>query len=314
MRIGLVMDASCDLPQEYVNRHRITVLPIRIDIDGQIFSDHRDEAETRRFFDEDLGSRSHSASTEPYSDENIQTLILGEMVTAYDCVFCLTITATRSPIHANATKASFGVLKGYREVRQQAGQQGQFLLRVIDTQTLFAGSGVVVAEAVRLIESGKTPGEIRERLERVSRHAYGYMLPRDLHYLRARARKKGDRSVGLIGATLGSALDIKPILRGWRGDTQPVAKMRGFDHGAEALFAHTAQRIRESLMVPTVCVSYGGLLAELHELPGYEQVPQACREAGVELLESTMSITGMVNVGEGAVTVGFACEEDAPDF
>ncbi len=314
MRIGLIMDASCDLPQAYVDDHHITVLPIRIEVDGQTFSDRRDDAETRRFLDQDLGSRSHAARTEPYSADEIQALVLDELVTTCDCLFCLTITASRSPIHANAGKASFGVLKNYREVRDKAGLHGQFLMRVIDTQTLFAGAGVVVAEAVRLIEAGSAPADIRERLEQVARCAYGYMLPRDLHYLRARARKKGDRSVGLFGAALGSALDIKPILRGWQGRTEPVAKLRGFDHGALALFEHTANRIRDGLMVPTVCVSYGGALSDLRALPGYELISEACGESGVTLLESTMSITGMVNVGEGAITVGYACAEDDTDF
>src|SRR5699024_3788337 len=132
--------------------------------------------------------------------------------------------------------------------------------------------------------------------------------------LRARARKKGDRSVGLFGAALGSALDIKPILRGWQGRTEPVAKLRGFDHGALALFEHTANRIRDGLMVPTVRISYGGALSDLRALPGYELIPEACAESGVTLLESNMSITGMVNVGEGAITVGYACAEDDADF
>jgi len=34
----------------------------------------------------------------------------------------------------------------------------------------------------------------------------------------------------------------------------------------------------------------------------------------VELMEAPMSITGMVNVGEGAVTVGLAAEEHEADF
>lgn len=314
MRIGLVMDASCDLPQEYVDRHRITVLPIHIDVDGQVFDDRRDETEVQRFLDQDLGARSHAAHTEPYSVEAIQTLFLDELVTRYDCVFCLTLTAARSPIHANATKASFGVLKSYRTARDQAGLQGPFMLRVIDTRSLFTGAAVVVAEAVRLVEQAQTPGHMRERLVEISENAYGYLLPRDLHYLRSRARKKGDRSVGFVGATLGSALDIKPILRGWHGQTQPIAKMRGFNTGAQALFRHTAERIRAGLMVATVTLSYGGDLDDMRALPGYDQVPEACNECGVELLECPMSITGMVNVGEGALAVGFACAEYAPAF
>lgn len=314
MRTGLVMDASCDLPQDFVTRHRITVLPIHIDLDGEIFSDRRDETEVRRFLEGGVGSAAHAAHTEPCSAEAIQALILDELVTTYDCLFCLTVSATRSPIHANINKAAFGVLKHYRDVRQQADRQGQFLLRVIDTQTLFAGSGVVVAEAVRLVDAGQAPGAIRERLDHVARHTCGYMLPRELRYLRARARQKGDRSVGLIGATLGSALDIKPLLRGWRGHTEPVARMRGFDAGAATLFGHIATRIREGLMVPTVCLSYGGPLDAMRNLPGYAEMARACEDNGIELLESVMSITGMVNVGEGALTAGFACAEDPPSL
>lgn len=314
MRIGLVMDASCDLPQDYVTRHHIAVLPIHIDMDGQTFADRRDEAEARRFLARSSDSASHGAHTETCPPEQIRDLILQDLVNTCDCLFCLTISATRSPIHANVTKAGFGVLQQYREVRQQDGQQTPFHMRVIDTRTLFAGSGVVVAEAVRLIDAGHGAAAIRERLEEVARHTYGYMLPRDLRHLRARARKRGDRSIGLIGATLGSALDIKPLLRAWRGQTSAVARMRGFEHGAATLFRHTAERIREGLMVPTVCVSYGGNLDAMRALPGYEDMAQACRECDIGLLESTMSITGMVNVGEGALTVGFACAEDPPAF
>jgi fatty acid-binding protein DegV len=62
------------------------------------------------------------------------------------------------------------------------------------------------------------------------------------------------------------------------------------------------------LLTPTVCMSYGGELEELHRLPGYENLRAACRANNVEFFESVMSLTGMVNVGKGAVVVGFAAE------
>lgn len=314
MHIGLVVDATCDLPPEYVAAHNITVLPVRIDIDGQVFSDRRDAAETQRFLDQQLGSRSHDAHTQAYSAEEIQSLFLEQLVPRYDCLFCLTITAARSPIHANLSQASYAVLSNYHEARKAAGREGPLLIRVIDTQTLFAGSAVVAAEAVRLIAADTPASHMRERLEHVSHNTYAYMLPRDLYYLRARAKKKGDRSVGLFSAALGSALNIKPLLRGWRGDTGPVAKVRGFETGAQTLFHHVAERIDAGLMVSVVCLSYGGPLEQLHDLPGYTEVVDACQAQDVQLLESPMSITGMVNVGAGTVTVGFACEEYAASF
>ncbi|NII11966.1 DegV family protein [Oleiagrimonas sp. C23AA] len=308
MRIGLVMDASCDLPRQFIEAHHIEILPITVRIDGEAFVDQRDPDELRRFFDEQLGSRSHAAETEPLSADEIHALFLERLAIEYDCVFCLTITASRSPIHDNATRASFAVLKDYRTVRQRAGVTGPFLMRVIDTQSLFAGSGVVVVEAARQIDAGHNPAQIRERLEYVAQRSYAYALPRDLYYLRARAKKKGDRSVGLFGAALGSALDIKPLIRAHHGETGPVGKVRGFETGVETLIEHTIERIRAGLLVPVVTVSYGGALEELPAMPGYTRLREVCIEHEIELLESPMSITGMVNVGEGGLVIGFASE------
>jgi DegV family protein with EDD domain len=314
MRIGIVVDSACDLPLDYLRQHRISVLPINLRIDEETVVDDRDPAVMRRFFAENLGARGHAAETEPYSVEQIRELFLGRLVLDYDCVFCLTITATRSPIHARASQASFSILKDYRPIRRDANVPGPFLMRVIDTENLFAAQGVATVEAVRLRAAAESPGRIRERLEAIAHNTYGYMLPRDLYYLRARAQKKGDRSVGWLSAALGTALDIKPLLRGYRGTTGPVGKVRGFEHGAETLFDYVAERVRAGLLTSTLCVSYGGDLAELDALPGYAALKATCVEHVVEVFESPMSMTGMVNVGVGAVTLGFAAEEHEPTF
>jgi fatty acid-binding protein DegV len=232
----------------------------------------------------------------------------------YDCVFCLTITATRSPINEHVNRASFAILKNYRQVREQAGVPGPFMMRVVDTRNVFAGTAPAIYEAARLIAADEPPAVIRERLTHIANNSYGYMLPRDLIHLRNRIKKRGDRSVSLFSAMVGTALDIKPLLRCYRGETAPVGKVRVFDHGAEMLFGYATRRVRAGLLVPLVCVSYGGDLAVLLHLPGYVELRAACEECGVELMEAPMSITGMVNVGEGAVTLGFAAEEHVAEF
>jgi DegV family protein with EDD domain len=309
MRIGIVVDSACDLPGDFLFQHGITILPITTRVDQATFVDNRDPAVRQRFLDEDLGTRSHAAETEPFGVAEIRDLFLRRLVVDYDCVFCLTITSTRSSIHAHASQASFAILKDYRPIRRDAGVPGPFLMRVIDTENLFAAQGVTAVEAVRMRAAGNNPGQMRERLEFLAHNTFGYMVVRDLYYLRARAQKKGDRSVGWLSAALGTALDIKPLLRGYRGDTGPVAKVRGFDHGAETLFGYAAKRVRAGLLTPTLCVSYGGKLDELDKLPGYEALKATCAERGVDVYEAPMSVTGMVNVGTGAVTIGFAAEE-----
>lgn len=316
MRFGIVVDSACDLPAEFYARHGITILPITIHLNEETLVDDRDPALIERYLAENLGARGAAAETEPYTVEQIRDVFLERLVLDYDCVFCLTITSTRSPIFEHARQASFAILNSYQAPRKAAGVGGPFLMRVIDSQTLFAAQGVGVYETTRLIAAQPGLGAMRERLEFIAQNTYGYMLPRDLYYLRARAQKKGDgsRTVGLFSAALGSALDIKPILRGWRGQTGPVGKIRGFDAGAKALFAYAQARVRAGLLVPVVCLSYGGDLAELHALTGYDSLKQTCAEHGVDLLESPMSVTGMVNVGVGALTLGFAAAEHEAKF
>lgn len=313
MRIGLVMDSTCDLPRAFFDDHKITIMPITVRLDGQTFVDVRDPVATENYLRSGIGERGHAAETDSLSVDAIRDLFLGRLVLDYDAVFCLTVTSSRSPIFANATQASFAILGTYRPIREAAGNHSPFLMRVIDTKSLFAGQGVTAAHAVDMIAAGASPGDIRTALSELAEHTWTYALPRDLHYLRARTRKKGDRSVSLLSATLGTALDIKPILQCYRGETRPVAKIRGFEQGASDLFAHVRAAVQRGLRVPVVCVSYGGEPAELAALPGYAELKAACDGAGVKFHESPMSITGMVNIGTGALTVGYAADTD-PGF
>jgi len=299
MRIGIVVDSACDLPADFIREHRLVLLPITVRIGEAVLADHREEDATLNFLDTHVAERGAEAETIPFSVNQIRDLFLQHLVIDYDHVFCLTITKTRSPIHDNALQASFAILNEYRPIRQAAGHNSPFALRVLDSQNLFAAQAVTAVEAVRL--------------EQLAGNVHGYMITRDLYYMRARARHKGDRSVGLFTAALGSALDIKPVLHGYRGETAPVAKIKGFDNAVQRLFGFVGQRVVNGLLTPVVCVSYGGPLDELRALPGYATLRETCQAHGVSLLETVMSLTGMVNVGKGAVTVGFADQPHAFD-
>lgn len=308
MRIGIVVDSCCDLPQEYFDRHDIVILPITARIGEAVLADHRDEQATLEFLHAHVAERGHEAETTPFTVEQIRDLFLKRLVIDYDHVFCLTISKLRSQIHENALQASFAILNDYKPVRQAAGHNSPFALRVIDTLNLFAGQGITAVEAVRLRDQDASVAQIRTRLEYLAENTYMYGVPRDLYYLRARARAKGDRSVGLLSAALGSALDIKPVLRGYRGLTEPVAKLKGFEPSVQKVLDFVGTQVRKGLLTPTVCLSYGGELAEMRALPGYAKLRDICADYKVELFESVMSLTGMINVGKGGLTVGFAAE------
>ena len=80
------------------------------------------------------------------------------------------------------------------------------------------------------------------------------------------------------------------------------------DAAAQKVLGFAAQRVKAGLLTPTMCLSYGGELEELRALPGYAQLRDTCAAHNIDFYESVMSLTGMVNVGKGALVVGFAAE------
>lgn len=305
MRIGLVVDSACDLPPEYLQRHGIVVMPITIRSNGFEVVDVRDTGATLRFYERNMAD-ARDGETAPLSAHQIKQLFLDRLVIDYDYVFCETIASARSPIFANATQASLAILSEYRSVRAAAGLPGPFALRVIDSQNLFAAQGLVAAITAGFVAEGLSPTLIRERLDALIPQVYGYMLPGNLYQLRARAQKKGDRSVGWLRYAVGSALDLRPLIRGHRNETGPIATMRHFDVGVQRCFDYLLARLRAGLLAPYIVISYGGPLSQLRKLPGFAELERAAHAAGVELLCSLMSITGAINVGEGALSFALA--------
>lgn len=309
MRIGIIVDSACDLPNDFLEREHITILPVTVQIGQAVLADVRNEEATMNFLTGETGARAFEAETTPFSVQQVHDLFLSKLVLDYDYVFCITTTRTRSGIHDNAVQASYTILNDYKPVRAAAGNNTPFMLRVIDSQNVFAAVGVPVVEATRLRAAGETPPRIRAALENLASHTHGYMVAPDLNYLRNRIRKRGDKSVSLLSAALGTALDIKPILHCNRGETEPVAKVKGFANASERLFDFTARKVKAGLLSPTVCLSYGGPLDEMRRLPGYDRLREACAAQNVEVFESFMGLSGLVNVGKGALVVGFAAEE-----
>lgn len=307
MRIGVVVDSCCDLPKEFIDAHGVVVMPITLRIGDTLVEDRRDPAETHAFYAKHLDRKSEDfAESIPYSVQQIEKLFLERLVLDYDYVFCLTITSGRSPIYDHAMQASRAILTKYKQIRRQAGVPERFGLAVLSSRNMFTGQAVQAAEAIRLIREGGTPSEIGTRLRALVERTHTYMVPADLFHIYKRASKKGDKSIGWGSYTLGSMLDVKPILHCHQDATGPVDKVRGFEAGVERLFTKAAERVRHGLDAPYVCISYGGALDEVPKMPGYFTLDQAARMRDVDILISPMSKTAAVNVGPGAVSLAFA--------
>lgn len=310
MRTGIVIDSACDLPVEYIKHHDIHILPISLHLGYELFKDVRDPEATQEFYRKYLLEKTLDAETAPLSAEQIKELFLNELVLKYDRVLVVTITQTRSSIFANATEASYAILKEYRQYRQKAGIPGSFYLTVVDSKNLFTGVGVLVHEALRLLhEEHLTFGTLRGAIEQLSQQVYGYLIPDDLFYIRHRAIKKGEKSIGLIGYHFGSLLDFKPMIRFHRGISEVVGKERGFNRALISLCGITRQAIEQGLATKVVNISYAGNPEIIRRKRAFIELESYAKERSIEMLLSVMSTTAGINVGPGALALSYIAGE-----
>ncbi|GAB3265273.1 DegV family protein [Chitinimonas naiadis] len=310
MRIGIVTDSSCDLPRSFLDQHHIVIMPVTIHSPKGDFVDTRMPAATLDFYRDVLAGHEADVSSSAFSVDQVRELFLQRLILEFDYVFCITVMASRSLIFENATHASLRILSDYRPIREQAGVKTPFSLRVFDSNQLFTGQGLIVAEVARLAAAEVSSLDIIRHIDTLTRHTQAFLVPAGLTQLRNQARKRGDKSVGFLSYALGSALDIKPIVRAYQGDTQPVGKVRGFGAGCNKLFDKAITQMQGGLLAPVVCVSYGGDTAEVEKMPAYRALLQEASRHRVQVLLSEMGTPAGVNIGAGALSLAFAAEQE----
>lgn len=308
MRVGLIVDSACDLPYDFSRKHDLFVLPVTAKIDHQTYIDEHDPVRTQEFYQSGLLQKGHHAETQAYSARQIHDLFMEKIVTNYDVAICETVTRSRSLIFQNATEAMNSVMAHYQKVREAAGVPGKFSMRVIDSKQIFAGQGLLAAHTLKLIGRKVSKNALRHEVDTFTDCIYTCVIPRDLHYIRERARRRGDKSVSALVAFLGKALNITPVIFGQGAEGQPVAKTRNFDVAVEKVMNYAIGRIEAGLLTPYVCLSCGLSWTEIEDLPGLNRLRDACERNGVELLLSQMGITSSIYLGPGSLCLALAAE------
>lgn len=311
MRVGLIVDSACDLPYEFSRKHDLFILPVTAVIDGQTYIDEHDPVRTQEFYQSGLLQKGHHAETQAFSPQQIHDLFMEKIVTQFDVAICETVARSRSLVYQNATEAMNSVMAHYQEARQAAGREGKFSMRVIDSKQIFAGQGLLAAHTLRLIGGKLSKNALRNEVEAFTDRIYTCVIPRDLHYIRERARKRGDKSISAVVAFLGKALNITPVIFGQGAEGQPVAKTRSFDMAVEKVMNYATGRVEAGLLTPYVSLSCGLTWTEIEDLPGLNRLRDACEKNGVELLLSQMGITSSIYIGPGSLCLALAAEPHA---
>lgn len=304
MRTAIVVDAACDLPHWYIQRHGLHVMPVALRLGHDLFVETRDPEKTMDFYRRYAATRHLQAETHPHSVEEIVTLFHRDLIPHYDRGLVITVSRTRSLFFDNANEAARQVLRHHRGERNP--RRKVFHLQVLDSASVFSGQALLVHETVQQLAQGTAFGALNKLIQHLSQRVHCLVVPADLSYLYHRGRQRGERSVNWLGYRLGQALDIKPVLRFHQGRGQAIGRERRFDRALASLFERIISAVEQGLRISTVTLSFAGHPQVLQQTPGYRELQRRAESRGVELLVSVMGSPAGLYLGPGAVSAAYA--------
>jgi DegV family protein with EDD domain len=148
LKIGIVADEGGDLPKELIEKHKISIVPFKVDLgemkdlSGNIYQKIR-EAEKR-------GLKSFVKTSQPSPGDFLK--VFKEKLKEFEEIICVTVTSKHSGTFNSALQA-----REYLTEKEK--------IHVIDSMSVSGGEGLIILRAVSLIEKCLKIEEILKKLK-----------------------------------------------------------------------------------------------------------------------------------------------------
>lgn len=255
MNFKILSDSTCDLSQEILEAHNISLVPLTVIKDGKEFKDGVTITPDEIFAHVAAGGDLCSTSANSVGEYQEQ---FAKYADQYDGVLHITIGSGFSSCYQNASIAA----------------QEFDNVQVVDSMNLSTGQGLVVLEAVRLAKECATLGQLHDKVQAMTDKVEASFLVDKLAYL-----AKGGRcsAVAALGANL---LNLKPCIDVKDGKMGVSKKYRG--KYAKCLATYVQERLadrddirRDVLFVTKTSVSdeeYAAVMEAVKEYGQFETV------------------------------------------
>lgn len=263
MTTGIVTDSTTTLLPEVAGRPDVRVVPLTFRFGEEVFTDKVDMT-NEEFFARLASSKDFPTTSQPSAGAFVEAY---EELSAYDDLLVLTISSE---------------LSGTYESARAASEMVDRKIEVVDSRSAEVGSGLILMEALRVIDSGGDFGEVLRAVRQAIRRCRALFAVGTLEYLERSGR------IGRAQRLLGSTLDIRPVLVLEDGVISPYKRTRGrkrqlaaiaermrpvVEEGRPIFFGHVdaaepLRRLMEELGVPDAPVAEIGGVVGCHVGPG----------------------------------------------
>jgi DegV family protein with EDD domain len=273
--VAVVTDSTASLTTEVAESRGITVVPLRVVVGTTSYDEGVADGMTPERLAEALTAKTPVSTSRPNPEEMLQ---------AYERL-------ARDGVEQVVAVHLSGQLSGTCESAQLAAARASIPVTVVDSGQVGMGSGFCVLAAADAIDRGADAAEAAAVAREVAAATTSLFYVDTLEHLR-----RGGR-VGALGALVGSALAVKPILTVTDGRVAPLERVRTSARALsrlEELAVEAAGRLEGSVDVAVNHLASPERAADLAERLG--------ERLGVQVGVGEISAVLGVHVGPGMVS------------
>ena len=189
----LSTDSTANLPKELYKKHNISMIPMQVILDSEVYDDLSDQLPNHEF---------HQKMREGAAPKTAQ--INAETARAY---FELLLNTGEDVVHISFSSSLSGNTDTITRIAKELNETHKNKVYVLDSLQASMGEGIIVLKARELIDQNKKPQEIIDELNEYKNNVCAYFTVDNLKYL-----VRGGR-VSKLSGIVGAILNIKPILR-----------------------------------------------------------------------------------------------------
>ncbi|CRZ34993.1 DegV family protein with EDD domain [Herbinix hemicellulosilytica] len=204
----ITTDRTCDLPDNFIKKHNLKIIPLYYSFDGKIYGEE-DDLDPKEFYD--IMRAGKMPTTMAANPEAVRKIFSGLVNEGYDILHIAFSSALSGSCSVAETVA--------RDICEEIPDAK---ITVIDSLCASMGEGLLVYKAVKMKEEGKSLDEIAKWLEDNKLNLCHIFTVDDLHHLR-----RGGR-LSRTSAIVGTLIHVKPVLHvNNEGRLVPLNNVRG---------------------------------------------------------------------------------------
>lgn len=280
-KIKIICDSLSDITEEYIEKYDIEFMPLTIILDNKQYRDRLDLS-VDEFY---------------YKIRNEKILPKTSQITYMDFYnnFKKFLDEGYKILYISAASTATGTYQSAMMAKNELESED---IKIIDSNTLCFGISVLLIEAGRLRDEGRSLDEIVDSIEKMKDRVYVSFSCDDLDFLSRGGRISGTKAI------IGTVLGIKPICVVNNGLVDNVANARGKKNVASKIVEIAKSNGIEDLYDQTVFVGYSDDIKERDKLK--EAIDEAFKPKSMEFIK----IGSGIGTHGGPGTTGFICLKD----